>query len=231
MRTPINNSWEQVLAPIFDTEEYSCLRRFLVDEYSHHIIYPKMENIFNALALTPPEKVKVAIIGQDPYINPNQAHGLAFSVEKSAPPPSLMNIFKEIKSDIGVESEVLSGNLTPWANQGVLLLNSVLTVRAGSSNSHKNKGWEAVTTAAIAHLIARVVGGQPIVFILWGNNAKNVFARAKKAAGDVKFDDNGLVLMAAHPSPLSAYNGFFGCKHFSRANEFLKRNNLQQIIW
>jgi len=219
----IGNEWDEVLKPIFASDTYLNLREFLKDEYSHHIIYPNMYDIFNAFKLTPPSDVKVVILGQDPYINKNQAEGLAFSVkETEPPPPSLVNIFKEISDDLGVPIRK-SPSLVEWAKQGVLLLNSVLTVRSGLSNSHKGKGWEELTSAAVAYLLTLE---QPMVFVLWGRGAENVFYAAE---GGVK--DNILVLKAPHPSPLSASRGFFGCKHFSRANEFLRGNGVGEIKW
>lgn len=217
------NEWDEVLESAFDSESYLNLHNFLVGEYKNQTIYPTMFNIFNALKLTPPAKVKVVIIGQDPYINENQAHGLAFSVQDGcAKPPSLRNMFKEIKSDLGLEPPA-SGNLNYWAEQGVLLLNSVLTVRAGLSNSHKGKGWEDFTGAVVRALNEL---NQPIVFMLWGRNAEDVYFKNV----DEKATSH-LILKAPHPSPLSASRGFFGCKHFSRANEFLKANNAAEIKW
>lgn len=216
----IGNSWDILLKDEFKKEYYLKLRNFLKSEYSSKTIYPDMYDIFNALKFTPYEDVKVVILGQDPYHGPNQAHGLCFSVKKGVePPPSLKNIFKEINSDLGVNFSG-SGELTSWAKQGVLLLNTVLTVRAGSPNSHKGMGWEILTDKIISLLNERE---QPIVFLLWGANA-----RAKKALITNK---NHLVLETVHPSPLSAYNGFFGCKHFSKTNIFLEKNGMKKIDW
>ena len=216
----IGNDWDEILGGEFDKPYYKKLRAFLKSEYSSKTIYPDMYDIFNALKFTPYEDVKVVILGQDPYHGPNQAHGLCFSVKKGVePPPSLKNIFKEINADLGVNFSG-SGELTSWATQGVLLLNTVLTVRAGSPNSHKGMGWEILTDKIISLLNERE---QPIVFLLWGANA-----RAKKALITNK---NHLVLETVHPSPLSAYNGFFGCKHFSKTNIFLEKNGMKKIDW
>jgi uracil-DNA glycosylase len=179
-----------------------------------------MYDIFNALKYTPYSSVKVVIIGQDPYHGPNQAHGLSFSVREGVPPPpSLQNIFKEIKSDLGLPIPN-HGCLEKWAKQGVLLLNAVLTVRAGQANSHKGQGWETITDSIIRHLNDRQ---KPMVFLLWGANAG-----AKSA---LITNPSHLVLKCAHPSPLSAYNGFFGCRHFSKANKFLSECGLSEIDW
>lgn len=216
----IGNDWDEILKDEFQKEYYLNIREFLKSEYKTHTIYPDMFDIFNALKYTPYSEVKIVIIGQDPYHGPNQAHGLCFSVQDNIkPPPSLVNIFKEINSDLGLPVPK-SGNLTKWAKEGVLLLNNVLTVRAGNPNSHKGKGWEQFTDCIISHLNKRET---PMVFMLWGSNA-----RAKKT---LITNPKHLVLETVHPSPLSAYNGFFGCKHFSRANEFLKENDLKEIDW
>jgi len=215
----IGNSWDEILKDDFDSTTYLHLREFLKQEYKNYQVYPKMDDIFNALKYTSYDDVKVVILGQDPYHNVGQAHGLAFSVNKGIEtPPSLVNIFKEIKSDLGIENK--SPYLEPWAKQGVLLLNTSLTVRAGQANSHSGKGWEILTDSIIKKLNDRT---KPIVFILWGGNA-----RAKK-----KYITNShhLILECAHPSPLSAYNGFFGCKHFSKCNDFLKKNGMMEIDW
>ncbi len=203
----------------FENSIYLELRNFLKSEYSNCKIYPEMNDIFNSLKFTPYENVKVVILGQDPYYNPNQAHGLCFSVKPQMPAPrSLVNIFQEIKDDVGVNNKCPC--LTNWAKQGVLLLNTVLTVRAGQPNSHKGKGWEFITDEIIKKLNA---SKSPIVFLFWGGNA-----RAKK---DLIQNPKHLILECPHPSPLSAYAGFFGCKHFSKANEFLKRNGIEPINW
>ena len=215
----IGNSWDNILREYFEGEGYQALRRFLADEYAHHTIYPNMHDIFNALKHTAFEDVKVVIIGQDPYHGPNQAHGMCFSVLPGVDtPPSLVNIFKEIKSDLGIENT--NPYLMKWAEQGVLLLNTVLTVRAGQANSHKGKGWEQLTDSIIRHLNKSET---PIVYLLWGANA-----RSKKA---LITNPNHLILETVHPSPLSAYNGFFGCKHFSKCNEYLTKHGLKPINW
>lgn len=215
----IQNSWYEVLSDEFKSEYYLKLREFLKKEYFSRTIYPPMNDIFNALKLTPYEKVKVVILGQDPYHEKGQAEGLCFSVPKGVKtPPSLVNIFKEIKDDLNIDNT--SPELSCWAKQGVLLLNTSLTVREGQANSHSGKGWEILTDAIIKKLNDRK---QPIVFLLWGANARS------KAAFIT--NKNHLVLSAAHPSPLSAYNGFFGCKHFSKANEFLVKNGIEPIDW
>lgn len=216
----IGNDWDSLLAGEFDKEYYQMLRAFLVSEYRSRTIYPSMYDIFNALKSTPYGEVKAVILGQDPYHGPGQAHGMCFSVKKGVPkPPSLVNIFKEIQSDLGIAPPE-HGNLQYWADQGVLLLNTVLTVRAGTPNSHKGKGWEVFTDKVISLLDQRE---KPIVFLLWGANAKAKTALIR--------NPNHLILTAAHPSPLSAHNGFFGCRHFSRTNEFLKEKGETPIDW
>ena len=211
MNVQIEESWKQHLAPEFEKDYFIRLTEFVRSEYQTATIYPPGRFIFNAFNLCPFDKVKVVIIGQDPYHGPGQAHGLCFSVNDGVPfPPSLQNIFKEIQSDLGAPIPT-SGNLTRWANQGVLLLNATLTVRAHQAGSHQRRGWEEFTDAAIRVLAEQ---RENIVFILWGSYAQ------KKGA----FIDRNkhLVLASAHPSPLSAYNGFFGNKHFSRTNEYLQ---------
>ena len=215
----IGNSWDGILADVFASDEYAQLREFLKEEYRTRRIYPDMRDIFNALVYTPYEKVKAVILGQDPYHNEGQAHGLSFSVKPGVEtPPSLVNIFKEIKDDVGIVNT--SPYLVPWAERGVLLLNAVLTVRAGQANSHKGKGWEYVTDAVIKKLNERK---EPVVFLLWGGNA-----RAKK---QFVTSPQHLVLECPHPSPLSAYAGFFGCRHFSKTNAFLSKNGVEEIDW
>lgn len=207
----LGNDWDQILEGEFEKEYYLKLREFLKKEYFSTTVYPDMHDIFNALKLTPYKDVKVVILGQDPYHEPGQAHGLAFSVMKGTRvPPSLVNIYKELKDDIGFKIPS-HGYLKQWAERGVLLLNAVLTVRRGQANSHKDKGWEIFTDTVIEKLNERQ---EPVVFILWGANA-----RSKK-----KLITNPAhhVIEAPHPSPLSAYRGFFGCKCFSKANELLK---------
>ncbi|NCA66977.1 MAG: uracil-DNA glycosylase [Clostridia bacterium] len=214
------NDWDDVLQEEFCKSYYLSLREFLKKEYATYSIYPDMNSIFNAFKYTPYNKVKVVILGQDPYHNPNQAHGLAFSVKAGiAPPPSLQNIYKELNTDLGVAIPS-HGNLENWARQGVFLLNTALTVREYQANSHRGKGWEIFTDKVISILSARC---EPIVFLLWGSNARN-----KVNLIDIS---KHLVLEAPHPSPLSAYNGFFGCKHFSKTNEFLLQTGVTPIDW
>lgn len=215
-------SWNDILKEEKEKDYFKTLHKFVEDEYLQHTCYPQKEEIFNALNLTPPDKVKVVILGQDPYINDGQAHGLAFSVKEEWAkfPPSLKNIYKEIGDDLGVPVIGCKRNLTDWAKQGVLLLNTSLTVRAGESNSHSGKGWEIFTDAIISYLGQK---REHIVFILWGNNAIS----KKRLINSNK----NLILTAAHPSPLSANRGFFGCKHFSKTNSYLKENGLEEIKW
>ncbi len=217
-----NNSWDSLLAPEAEKDYYKELRAFLKSEYLHSgfAIYPPMNDIFNAFKYTDYNKVRAVIIGQDPYHGEGQAHGLCFSVKKGVEqPPSLKNIFKELKSDLDINPPN-HGELTQWAESGVMLLNSVLTVRAHNAGSHRNKGWEIFTDRAISLLNERQ---DPICFILWGG-----YARAKK---NLITNSRHLILEAAHPSPLSAYNGFFGCKHFSKCNEFLNSIGKEEIKW
>ena len=217
----LNNDWDSLLKDEFSKQYYLDLRKKLIVEYKTQQIFPDMYDIFNALRYTPYSKVKAVIIGQDPYHNIGQAHGLSFSVRKGvALPPSLINIFKEIKSDIGTDNLGRHGELISWAENGVLLLNSVLTVRANQPRSHRNIGWEIFTDNVITLLNQRET---PIVFLLWGNDAK---AKEKLIT-----NPNHLILKAAHPSPLSAFNGFFGCRHFSKTNEFLNSHGIESIDW
>lgn len=216
----IGNSWDEFLAEEFKKEYYLKLREFLKKEYDAETVYPDMHHIFNALKLTPTEEVKAVILGQDPYHEPGQAHGLCFSVPEGVPaPPSLVNIRKEIKSDLGIEPPSHS-NLEGWAKQGVLLLNTVLTVRAHQANSHRGKGWEQFTDRIIEILNERET---PIVFILWGSNAK--------AKEELITNPNHCIIKGAHPSPLSAYRGFFGGNYFSKTNEFLVSVGREPINW
>ena len=216
----IGNDWDALLKDEFEKEYYQNLRKFLVDEYNNHRIYPNMHNIFNALKYTSYKNARVVILGQDPYHGAGQAHGLCFSVQKGVQvPPSLKNMYKELQDDLGCTIPN-HGELTKWANQGVLLLNTVLTVREGQANSHRNKGWEILTDRIISIMNEKK---EPVVFILWGGNAK-----AKRS---LITNSHHLVLAAAHPSPLSAYNGFFGCRHFSKANSFLLEHGLKPIDW
>ena len=216
----IGNDWDSILTGEFDKEYYKELRKFLVSEYRTTTIYPDMHDIFNALKYTPYENVKVVILGQDPYHEPGQAHGLCFSVKKGVPkPPSLVNIFKELEADLGI-APPSHGCLTDWAAQGVLLLNTVLTVRRGQANSHKGKGWEIFTDRVIELLNERE---KPIVFILWGANAKS--------KREIITNPNHIIITGAHPSPLSAHNGFFGGRYFSRTNAYLTEKGEMQIDW
>lgn len=216
----IGNEWNEILKDEFEKPYYQKLRGILSREYKTTTVYPNMYDIFNALKYTSYSDIKAVIIGQDPYHGPNQAHGLSFSVKKGViPPPSLKNIYKEIESETGIKPAE-HGELICWAKQGVLLLNAVLTVRAGQANSHKGIGWEIFTDKVIEHLNNRE---KPIVFLLWGANAK------RKA--ELITNPNHLILTAAHPSPLSAYNGFFGCGHFNKCNEFLTSIGESPIDW
>lgn len=216
----LGNSWDELLRTEFEKDYYQNLRKILASEYRTRRIYPDMYDIFNALKYTPYEEVKAVILGQDPYHGEGQAHGLCFSVKAGVQmPPSLKNIFKELESDLGVPMAE-NGELTRWAKQGVLLLNTVLTVREGSPNSHRPLGWEIFTDRVIELLNE---SEKPIVFLLWGANAK-----AKRS---LLTNPSHLILTAAHPSPLSAYNGFFGCRHFSKTNEFLVKNGRDPIEW
>lgn len=217
----IGNDWDEILAGEFDKPYYKKLRAFLKNEYMTRTVFPPMNDIFNALRYTSFENTRVVILGQDPYHGYGQAHGLCFSVKAGIqPPPSLQNIYKEIKADTGIENDLSYGELTSWAKQGVLLLNTVLTVREGSANSHKGMGWEIFTDRVISELNKKQT---PIVFLLWGANARN----------KAMIIDNPIhiKLTCAHPSPLSAYNGFFGCRHFSKTNEVLLKSGQAPIDW
>ena len=216
----IGNDWDALLADEFKKDYYIALREFLKTEYFSRKIYPPMNDIFNALRYTSYENTRVVILGQDPYHGVGQAHGLCFSVKRGVMnPPSLQNIFKELYAELGIPAPEC-GELTGWAKEGVLLLNTTLTVREATPQSHKGKGWEILTDKIISLINEKE---SPVVFMLWGGNA-----RAKKPLITNK---NHLILECAHPSPLSAYNGFFGCGHFKTANEFLARNNLKEIDW
>lgn len=216
----LGNDWDEVLCSEFEKEYYLKLREFLKTEYSTRRIYPPMNDIYNALRYTTYKDARVVILGQDPYHGPGQAHGLCFSVKPGvALPPSLKNIFKELSSEVGMTIPD-SGELTGWARQGVLLLNTTLTVREGLPQSHKGQGWEILTDRIISAMNEK---STPVVFMLWGGNA-----RAKHS---LITSPQHLVLECAHPSPLSAYNGFFGCGHFKRANEFLEAQGLLPIDW
>lgn len=216
----IGNEWDELLKDEFEKDYYKKLRAILASEYKNHTIYPDMYDIFNALKYTSFSDVKAVIIGQDPYHGAGQAHGLCFSVKRGVePPPSLKNIFKELNTELGLPIPS-HGELTSWAKQGVLMLNAVLTVRAGAANSHKNIGWEVFTDKVIECLNQRP---DPIVFLLWGGNAR------RKA--QLVTNQNHKILTCAHPSPLSAYNGFFNCGHFTECNEFLKSVGKTPIDW
>lgn len=231
----IEDSWKEVLIDEFSKSYFRDLSLFVREEFKNGVVYPSPQNIFRAFNLCPFQKVKVVIIGQDPYHGPNQANGLCFAVGGGsasgagdvgcddecdvALPPSLQNIFKEIKNDLGVTPEK-DGDLSRWAKQGVLLLNATLTVRANIPGSHQNKGWEEFTDSVIEKLSREK---ENLVFILWGNYAKKKGEKIDRS--------KHLVLEAKHPSPFSAYNGFFGCKHFSKANKFLKEKGIEEIDW
>ena len=216
----LGNDWDEVLCSEFEKEYYLKLREFLKTEYSTRRIYPPMNDIYNALRYTTYKDARVVILGQDPYHGPGQAHGLCFSVKPGvALPPSLKNIFKELSAEVGMTIPD-SGELTGWARQGVLLLNTTLTVREGLPQSHKGQGWEILTDRIISAMNEK---STPVVFMLWGGNA-----RTKRT---LITSPQHLVLECAHPSPLSAYNGFFGCGHFKRANEFLEAQGLLPIDW
>ncbi|QUH18565.1 uracil-DNA glycosylase [Alkaliphilus sp. B6464] len=220
MAATFENDWEELLKEEFEKEYYKKLRMFLIQEYKTKVIYPDMYNIFNALHYTSYKDVKVVILGQDPYHGPNQAHGLSFSVKPGVPaPPSLVNIYKELKEDLGCYIPN-NGYLKKWADQGVLLLNTALTVRGGEANSHKGIGWEMFTDNIINLLNIRK---DPIVFILWGNNA---ISKEKLIT-----NSNHHIVKSTHPSPLSASRGFFGSRPFSKTNEFLKLIGKDSIDW
>ena len=216
----IGNQWDSVLREDLQSESFARLQAFLDQEYAAGPVYPPREDLFNALKYTDYPAVKAVILGQDPYHGPGQAHGLAFSVQKGvAVPPSLQNIYKELLSDLGCAIPS-HGCLIEWAQRGVLLLNAVLSVREGQPNSHKGQGWEQLTDSIIRHLNARE---EPMVFLLWGANARQKLLLIQSM--------NHLVLTAPHPSPLSAYQGFFGCRHFSKANQFLQQAGIAPIDW
>lgn len=216
----IGNSWDEILAGEFDKEYFKKLEAFLDEEYAKETIYPPREDIFNALKASTYENTKVVILGQDPYHEPNQAHGMCFSVQKGVKvPPSLVNIYKELDADLGVKAPG-HGYLQEWAEQGILLLNTSLTVRKGQANSHRGKGWELFTDAVIAALNERE---KPVVFLLWGANA-----RSKESLITAP---QHFILSGAHPSPLSAWNGFFGGRYFSKTNRFLEMTGQEPIQW
>jgi uracil-DNA glycosylase len=216
----IETSWKEVLQDEFEKQYFKELKEFLLDEKARYTVYPPGGMIFNAFRMTPFEKVRVVLLGQDPYHGAGQAHGLCFSVNTGVTaPPSLVNIFKEIESDLGIPVP-RHGNLEKWAGQGVLLLNATLTVRAGQPGSHQRKGWENFTNAVISKLSEKRVG---LIFLLWGK-----FAQEKESLIDT---NRHYILRAAHPSPYSAYSGFFGCRHFSQTNEILRKHGLDEIDW
>lgn len=217
---PLGGGWDELLAPLFTDERYLKIREFLKQEYAHYTIYPDMYDLYNCFRYTPLTNLKCVILGQDPYHEPNQAHGLCFSVKPGVPlPPSLQNIYKEISSDLGIK-EPDCGDLTKWAERGVLLLNTTLSVRAHYANSHAKCGWAWFTDSVIKLISDHT---QNTVFILWGGNA-----RSKAPLIDTT---KHLILQCAHPSPLSAYNGFFGCKHFSKTNAYLTAHGKEPINW
>ena len=216
----IEEGWKQILWDEFQSPYFSKLKEFLVDEQKHHTIYPPGRLIFNAFQHTPFEKIKVVLLGQDPYHGKGQAQGLCFSVPRGIPkPPSLVNIFKELQDDLGIPPPS-HGNLEKWADRGVFLLNATLTVRANQAGSHQNKGWETFTSRVIEKISEYRDG---IVFLLWGR-----FAQAKESLVD---GSRHLILKAAHPSPFSAQNGFFGCRHFSLANAYLEKQGIEPVDW
>ena len=216
----IEEGWKKILWEEFQSPYFSELKKFLLEETASRTIYPPGLHIFNAFQHTPFDRVKVVILGQDPYHGAGQAHGLCFSVPPGIKaPPSLVNIFKELQSDLGIAIPA-HGNLESWADQGVLLLNATLTVRAGEAGSHQNRGWETFTNAVIGKISREKTN---VVFLLWGR-----YAQAKESLVD---GEKHLVLKAAHPSPFSAYNGFFGCQHFSKANSFLEQKGIEPLNW
>lgn len=217
----IEPSWKEALKDFFSSPTFKELSVFVKKEYTTKKVYPPLQDIFKAFWLTPLPDVKVVILGQDPYHGDGQAHGLSFSVQQGVPlPPSLKNIYKEIESDLNVSKDFSNGNLEPWAKQGVLLLNAVLSVVEGSPASHQGKGWENLTDTVIQTISDKE---EPVVFMLWGN-----FAKSKKKLIDTT---KHLVLEAPHPSPFSVHSGFFGCKHFSKCNDYLEKHGGTKIIW
>lgn len=215
-----NNSWDEILSPLFNSENYKSIRAFLKKAYNSDVVYPDMHDIFNCFKLTDYKDVKAVILGQDPYHEKGQAQGLSFSVPDNFKfPPSLKNIYKELQDDLGIPPHI-SGNLTKWAKRGVLLLNTVLTVYEGKPNSHKDCGWQEFTDGVISLINQKQT---PVVFILWGANAKS-----KKALIDTK---KHFIIESPHPSPFSCRSGFFGSKPFSKTNEYLKSVNIEPIEW
>ncbi len=221
MQVKINETWRQVLQPQFDSAYFEILTNYVRNAYQTSVVYPPAGKIFEAFNRTPFDKVKVVILGQDPYHEPGQAHGLCFSVQPGIQvPPSLVNIYKELGQEYQLDYSQRNGDLSHWADQGVLLLNATLTVQAGMAGSHQGKGWETFTDAAIAAISQH---REHVVFLLWGS-----YARQK---GRVIDRTKHLVLEAPHPSPLSVYRGFFGCNHFVKANQYLQQNGLEPIRW
>lgn len=217
---PLGGGWDELLSPLFSDEKYLKIREFLIQEYSSHVVYPDMYDLYNCFRYTPLSELRVVLLGQDPYHEPRQAHGLCFSVQDGVPlPPSLVNIYKELQSDLAIEPHK-SGNLTKWAKEGVLLLNTSLTVREHVANSHSKCGWSWFTDNVIRLISEKK---EHVVFILWGGNA-----RSKKSLIDTS---KHKIIESAHPSPLSAYNGFFGSRPFSRTNEYLIEQGLPPIDW
>lgn len=217
----VTNEWQQILATEFDQPYYKKLQQFLAEEYKTQTIYPSQQQVLNALQTTPYSQVKVVLLGQDPYHGAGQAHGLSFSVQPGVPhPPSLRNMFRELQDDLKVPVPA-SGSLLKWAEQGVLLLNTVLTVRAGEAHSHKGQGWEQFTDAIIKKLVERV---EPIIFLLWGKPAQ-----AKRNL--IEQGGHHIILQAPHPSPLSAYRGFFGSKPYSKVNAALQALGHEPVDW
>ena len=217
---PLGGGWDELLGGLFTDERYLKIREFLKREYSSYTVYPDMYDLYNCFRYTPLNNLKAVILGQDPSHEPNQAHGLCFSVRKGVPlPPSLQNIYKEIENDLGIK-EPNYGDLTKWAQEGVLLLNTTLTVREHLANSHSKCGWAWFTDSVIKLISDKT---DHTVFILWGGNA-----RSKVPLID---GSKHLILQCAHPSPLSAYNGFFGCRHFSKTNEYLRTHGKSPIDW
>lgn len=220
MKKILKNDWQEILEDEFEKDYYKELRKLLIEEYRNYEVFPKAEDIFNAFNYTPYSKLKVLILGQDPYHNVGQAHGLAFSVREGVKvPPSLKNIYKELNADLGVEIPSM-GYLKNWTKQGIMLLNTTLTVRAHQPMSHSKIGWEIFTDAVIKKINEKE---EPVVFILWGNHA-----RKRKS---LITNDRHLIIEGPHPSPFSANRGFFGSRPFSRANEFLKENGIEPPTW
>lgn len=221
MNVKIEETWKQVLSGEFDSPYFGELDGFVRKAYAGGVVYPPARHIFEAFNRTPFDKVKVVILGQDPYHEPNQAHGLCFSVNKGVRvPPSLVNIYKELEDEYGTPFQCRDGDLSHWADQGVLLLNATLTVAAGCAGSHQGKGWEMFTDAVVAKLAEQ---REHLVFMLWGSYARRKGAFVNR--------QRHLVLEAPHPSPLSAFRGFIGCGHFKKANEYLNANGLKPIAW